>query len=244
MRREIWILVTAMCVSFGTLNVVHSQQNTPAQRPNAARSANPVLAPIEDKQGLPRVLLIGDSISMGYTLAVREKLKDVANVHRIPTNGGPTTNGLKQLKTWLGNSKWDVIHFNWGLHDLKFILDDPSKLVDPKTEGSHHQVPIAEYEKNLRELVSQLKSTGAKLIWCSTTPVPEGAAGRIPGDEVKYNAVAAKIMKDFDIPIDDLYTHALKENNIQRPANVHYDAKGSEYLALKVAAEIKNQLPR
>jgi hypothetical protein len=67
--------------------------------------------------GLPRVLLIGDSISMGYTLDVRELLKGKANVHRIPTNGGPTTNGLKNIKAWLGDSKWDVIHFNWGLHD-------------------------------------------------------------------------------------------------------------------------------
>jgi hypothetical protein len=90
------------------------------------------MAKIEDVAGLPRVLLIGDSISIGYTLDVREMLKGKANVHRIPTNGGPTTNGLKSIKAWLGDSKWDVIHFNWGLHDLKYIQDDPSKRADPK----------------------------------------------------------------------------------------------------------------
>src|SRR5688572_21808238 len=73
--------------------------------------------PITDDPKLPRVLLIGDSISIGYTLAVRDLLKGKANVHRIPTNGGPTTNGLARLKQWLGDGKWDVIHFNWGLHD-------------------------------------------------------------------------------------------------------------------------------
>ncbi|MFP6883617.1 MAG: hypothetical protein VCA40_04240, partial [Roseibacillus sp.] len=73
------------------------------------------LASIEDVPGLPRILLIGDSITFGYTLFVREALKGVANVHRIPTNGGPTSKGLEHIEAWLGTSKWDIIHFNWGL---------------------------------------------------------------------------------------------------------------------------------
>ena len=79
--------------------------------------------------GLPRVLLIGDSISIGYTLPTRELLDGKANVHRIPTNGGPTTRGLEQLDRWLGDSRWDVIHFNFGLHDLK-RADAKGTLVD------------------------------------------------------------------------------------------------------------------
>src|SRR5436309_269245 len=89
-----------------------------AQQP-AQPKVDPVLAPIQDKEGLPRVLLIGDSISMGYTLPVRKLLDGKANVHRIPENGGPTTTGLAQIDRWLGDGKWDVIHFNWGLHDIK-----------------------------------------------------------------------------------------------------------------------------
>ena len=49
------------------------------------------MAPVEDIAGLPRVLLIGDSISIGYTVPVREILKGKANVHRPLTNCGPTT---------------------------------------------------------------------------------------------------------------------------------------------------------
>ncbi len=79
------------------------------------------LAPIKDKPKLPRVLLIGDSISIGYTLPTRESLKDKVNLHRIPTNGGPTTKGLANIEAWIGKGKWDVIHFNWGLHDLKYM---------------------------------------------------------------------------------------------------------------------------
>jgi hypothetical protein len=62
------------------------------------------MAPVEDRPGLPRVLLIGDSISIGYTLFVREMLKDVANVHRIPENGGPTRNGVEKIEGWLGRA--------------------------------------------------------------------------------------------------------------------------------------------
>ena len=212
----------------------------------AKRAPNPSLAKIEDVPGLPRVLLIGDSISMGYTIPVRELLKGKANVHRIPANGGPTVNGLKNLMAWLGDSKWDVIHFNWGLHDLKYIQDDPSKRADPKAAGSHLQVPLADYEKNLRELVTQLKATGAKLIWCTTTPVLEGSDGRVAGDEKKYNEAAARVMKDAGVPTNDLHAHAQsKIKEIQLPAgNVHYTSEGYKYLAEKVAAAIEAALPK
>ncbi|HEX5104900.1 MAG TPA: SGNH/GDSL hydrolase family protein, partial [Pirellulaceae bacterium] len=66
-----------------------------AQQPQAKKKApNPAYAQIEDVAGLPRVLLIGDSISIGYTVAVREELKGKANVHRPATNCGPTTRGV------------------------------------------------------------------------------------------------------------------------------------------------------
>lgn len=209
-----------------------------------AKVPNPEFAAIEDNPALPRVLLIGDSISMGYTLPVRELLKDQANVHRIPTNGGPTTNGLKHAKDWLGTSKWDVIHFNWGLHDLKYIQSDPSKLADPKAEKSHRQVDLPEYEKNMQELVAQLKATGAKLIWCETTPVPAGSAGRIAGEEIKYNDVANRIMKEAGISINELHSYASAGKDVQLPANVHYTPAGSKYLANQVAAKIKSVLPK
>jgi acyl-CoA thioesterase-1 len=216
-------------------------QKAPAPK---KRAPNPAFAKIEDVAGLPRVLIIGDSISIGYTLAVRELLAGKANVHRIPTNGGPTTNGLKGIKEWLGDSKWDVIHFNWGLHDLKYIQEDASKRADPKAEGSHPQVALADYEKNLAELVKIMQATGAKLIWCSTTPVPEGADGRIKGDELKYNEAAARVMKAAGIPTDDLHAHAAAKPDAQLPANVHYTPEGSRYLAEKVAAVITDYLPK
>ena len=59
------------------------------------------------------MLLIGDSISIGYTLPVRKLMQGKANIHRPLTNCGPTTKGIAEIDKWLGKDKWDVIHFNW-----------------------------------------------------------------------------------------------------------------------------------
>lgn len=194
---------------------------------------NPALQQIQDTPGLPRVLLIGDSISIGYTLPVRELLSGKANVHRIPENGGNTNRGLEKLGAWLGDGKWDVIHFNWGLHDLR--LDD-----------GRQAVPLAQYEENLRALVRQLKATGAKLIWCSTTPVPEGDLNppRRNADVIVYNEAAARVMRENGIPTDDLYAYAnpiLRE--LQLPANVHFKPEGSAMLAKQVVVSLEKALP-
>ncbi len=237
MKKTYPLIALLAVVLLGTL----SASDATAQKKK--RKPNPAMQPIEDVAGLPRVLLIGDSISIGYTLPVRALMKDKANVHRPSANCGPTVAGLRSLDKWLGDKKWDVIHFNWGLHDLKYMGPKGGNLADPKASGSHQQVPPAEYEKNLRTLVEKLKKTGAKLIWCSTTPVPEGAGGRVVGDSAKYNAIAAKVMADNKIPTDDLYAFCkprLKE--IQKPANVHFSNEGSAALAKEVVASISKAL--
>jgi len=213
-----------------------------AQKPDAkpaARKADASLAVITDEPGLPRVLLIGDSISMGYTVPTRELLKGKANLHRIPTNGGSTKDGVAKIESWLGTGKWDVIHFNWGLHDLKHWKDGKMDPAGPQVSTPE------EYEKNLRELVKRMKATGAKLIWATTTPVPEGSSGRTHPDEVKYNEVASRVMKDLGVPTNDL--HALcvpKLADWQLPKNVHFKPEGSAGLAAKVAAEIEAALKK
>ena len=75
----------------------------------------------------------------------------------MPKDGFYTVLALTNLPNMLGDGKWDIINFNWGLNDL---------------EG--RRVKLPQYEANLRTLVKRLKETGAKLVWCSTTPVPSG----------------------------------------------------------------------
>ena len=199
----------------------------------AGQARNPAFEEVPDTPGLPRVLLIGDSISVGYTIPVRELLRGKANVHRIPENGGPTITGLKQLASWLGSGKWDVIHFNWGLHDLKI------------GDGDARQVPLEQYGDNLRELVSRLNRTGARLIFATTTPVPEGKLNppRINADVIAYNIVARRIMQERGVAIDDLYGFALPLlGKIQLPENVHYKPEGYAQLAERVAESILAEL--
>ena len=194
---------------------------------------NPAMPPIEDIPALPRVLLIGDSISIGYTMPVRELLRRVANVHRIPENGGPTTRGLEKLDEWLGTNQWDVIHFNWGLHDLKI-----------GTNGQH-QVELEQYQWNLERLLARLRATGATLVWATTTPVPEGVKGtrRDPADVPRYNDVARHLMDASGVRIDDLYAFAQPRlTRIQLPQNVHFTASGSAELARSVASAIREAL--
>jgi acyl-CoA thioesterase-1 len=195
--------------------------------------SNPAMAPIEDNPRLPRVLLIGDSISIGYTLPVRNQLARKANVHRIPANGGPTTTGLTHLDAWLGTNHWDVIHFNWGLHDLKMM------------EQGRAQVPLERYQKNLDTLVTRLQQTGATLIWASTTPVPEGKLNplRRPGDEVAYNRAAARVMEAHGVMINDLHRFVTRcSKKVQLPANVHFTKEGSALLAEPVVGAIARAL--
>lgn len=189
--------------------------------------------PIEENPDLPRVLIIGDSISIGYTLDVRANLAGKANVLRISTNGGPTTKGLENIEAWLGEKPWDVIHFNWGLHDLKYVAPETGE--QPNIKGKP-QVPVADYAQNLDKLVERMKKTGAKLVWATTTPVPQGAAGRVPGDEMIYNAAALKVMQKHGVAVNDLYTYILPDlAQYQLPANVHFTPEGSAHLGRKVA---------
>jgi len=222
-------IMTGVVVLTLVCSVCFGAQGTAKKKAKARRKPHPALVKVKDVPGLPRVLLIGDSISMGYTVPTRKLLKGKANLHRILENGGPTIRGLAKLSKWLGKKRWDVIHFNWGLHDLKVMPD------------GKHQVPIDQYEKNLTDLVKRLKATGAKLIWASTTPVPDKTTRPPRSNEqvMAYNAVAKKIMDANKIPIDDLYAFALPQlEQIQRPKNVHFTEKGSAVLARQVAASI------
>lgn len=189
---------------------------------------------IEDDPKLPRVLLIGDSISIGYTVPVRKLLAGKANVHRVPANGGTSGNGLFMIDGWLGKKPWDVIHFNFGLHDLKRMSD-----------GRQQVLPDV-YERYLRLIVERLKATGAKLIWATTTPVPEGkvSPARVPADVGVYNAIALRVMKENGIAIDDLYAFAAPRlAKIQEPVNVHFTLDGSVALAEQVVQSIVPLLP-
>ena len=178
---------------------------------------------VKDQPGLPRVLLIGDSISRGYTLTVRHALAGKANVHRAPANCGPTATGLKKLPTWLGDGKWDIIHFNFGIHDRA-------------TEE-------AVYAANLKQIVAMLEKTGAKLIWARTTPPANGDNKEkfTPAQCDQVNRIADAIMREHGIPANDLCAAVSpKLADLQNKNDVHFNAAGYSVLGNQVAAVIQS----
>lgn len=219
--------------------LVHAQDGNANKRRPRVKQVPAHFQPPDVQEGLPNVLLIGDSISIGYMLATRKELEGEANVWRPATNCGPSTKGLESLDDWLGDRKWDVIHFNFGLHDLKYMGPNNENLADPQAETSHQQVPVEQYVANLKRIAERLKKTGATVIWCETTPVPEGAKGRVVGDSKRYNEAAAKAMAEVgEIEVNPLYEFALK-NAEQKKANVHYTTAGSASLAQQVAYRVR-----
>ncbi|MBW9261403.1 MAG: SGNH/GDSL hydrolase family protein [Candidatus Thiodiazotropha sp. (ex. Lucinisca nassula)] len=191
-----------------------------------------------DDPNKPNILIIGDSISQGYTPYVRKLLESKVDVFRIPENARHTGYGIRKLNEWLSLEKhWEVIHFNWGLWDLKYI--EPTS---NHTKGIQRHTEF-EYKKNMEHLIKELKKTNAKLIWCNTTPIPDNTISRVKGDELNYNDVVLEIMKENKIIINDLHSFALQDiNKIQIPNNIHFSEYGYQYLSKKVADEIVKAL--
>lgn len=197
--------------------------------------------------GKKRVLILGDSISIGYTPTVRASLASEAIVVRPmrnakqPENCQGTRYGVEHVDRWLGllGGEWDVIHFNFGLHDMKHV--DPETGVNSNKQADPPQSTPEQYRQQLTQIVRRLRQCDAQLIFATTTPVPAGVRPyRDTTDPDRYNAIALEIMQEHGIPINDLYQFTRPQlSKIQRPANVHFFPQGSEILGKQVAEVIR-----
>ncbi len=198
------------------------------------------------RASLPRILILGDSVSMGYTGPVREQLKGEFDVFRPmqedgkPENCQGTTNALINMDRWIGDENWDLIHFNFGLHDLKHV--DPETGKNSFSPKDPQQAEPKVYRKNLMMIVERLKATGAKLIYATTTPYPTPVDGpfRMAGEAQNYNKIATRIMEKEGIAINDLYAFVKPQmQEIMIPKNVHFLDHGNEILGKEVARVIR-----
>jgi len=194
---------------------------------------------------LPKVLIIGDSISLGYTPALVKMLKGKAVVVHCRGNAGPTIRGIKEINKYIGGKKWDVIYFNWGLWDMY--------------GWSYHKQDISPkaYGERLETLVSKLEKTGAKLIWATTTPPCPKPEKTMLGKfkkkvvitsrtEKEYLDAAAKVMKKHHVEVNDLRAAILPKAKKYSlgPDNVHYNGKGYELLAQKTGEAIEKAIEK
>lgn len=221
----------------------------------AGKSVNrPEFAYVENDPALPNVLIYGDSISIMYTERVREKLDGKANVYRLHCNGGDSGSFIAKMEKMHDAMRdesldqpwsfdWDVIQFNVGLHDLKYLS---GRNLDKKNGVQVSSLDV--YQKNVTEIVQYLKNLApdAKLIFATTTPVPGGEPGRVAGDAIKYNQVAQKVLLDHpEIEINDLYRFT-EPNQPQwwtKPGDVHYNTEGRNAQGDEVSRIILDSLP-
>ena len=188
---------------------------------------------------MPRVVLIGDSIRIGYAPLVAKQLDGKAIVVSEKANGEDSGNVLRNLDEWVIKEKPDVVHINAGLHDLKL------------KDGSY-QVPLAEYEQNLKTILDRIrKETNAKVIFATTTPIVDNLhaqrkAGfdRFEADVRKYNIAAVSVMKLAGVPINDL--HQVVESGggptLMNSDGTHYTPEGYARLAAAVTNSILRSL--
>ena len=193
-----------------------------------------------------RVLILGDSISMGYTPVVKRLLKDDFVVVRPRENCAGTTKGVAKVDRWLQleGGGFDLIWFNFGLHDLKRVKPDGKNSNDP---ADRRQAEPADYERQLREITKKLQATGARLVFATTTPVPEGGVRphRDVQDPERYNAIAREIMQTHGAEVVDLYAFALaRQEQIQPRVDVHFTKQGSRLLGEHVAAKVRAALAK
>lgn len=198
-----------------------------------------------EPEKLPKVVLIGDSIRIGYAATVAKKLEGKAIVVGAKANGGDSANVLKNLKEWALAEKPDVVHFNCGIHDTK---------KDKKT--GRFQVSPEQYEENLRKIVETLrKETKAKIIFATTTPIIDDRAAKgrteaayelLDASTLEYNRIAMKVMKELDVPVNDLRAACGEgegRGKLMSADGVHFTTEGRTLLGETVAAFVSKHLP-
>jgi dienelactone hydrolase/lysophospholipase L1-like esterase len=221
MIRDSTILVCLLAAAF--LSVVAG----PAEQPS--------------QNDLPKVVLLGDSIRLGYAPLVKEQLKGEAQVISPEPNGEDSGRLLQNLDEWVIRQDPDVVHLNAGLHDLRLLK-----------QTGRHQVEQERYEANLQEIIGRLRNeTKASLIFASTTPILDSRHARrgldydrYEADVVRYNQVAVGVMRSLQVPINDLHwlveqqgTEAIMLND-----GTHFTVEGYEKLAAAVADSVRREL--
>src|SRR5258708_9042333 len=109
------LLSLSLAVGF-TFNLVAAQPNT---APPAHESIEwcDIWISHANETNLPRVLLIGDSITRAYYPEVEKHLAGKAYVGRLSSSAFISDPALiKQIEMVLSEYKIDVIHFNNGMH--------------------------------------------------------------------------------------------------------------------------------
>lgn len=188
---------------------------------------------------MKKVLLLGDSIRMGYDEYVREILKDKCAVYYDENdNGRFAAYTLWQANQFFKNyGKFDVVHWNNGYWDMNIEA--------PMVDALH---PLDEYLHFLKRIIAEIRRNGAEIIFATTTPVldydSEGNMINYKNDWVtKYNSAAKKLMSEQNITVNDLYQLMLKDKHYYKCEDMlHLTQEGYMVCAQQTARLIEEKL--
>lgn len=186
---------------------------------------------------MKKIVLIGDSIRMGYDKYVKEALDGVAEVYYPPENCRFSQYTARFLHEWKNKGEWpddiDLVHWNVGLWDVAELFDD-----GPLSSTEHYAEMLRRIDKRIRFLFPN-----AKVIFATSTAIREEgyshAFHRHNAIIEQYNAVALETLKGTDTLINDLYSHTVKAPADCCSDMTHYNTpKGAAYMGGKVLAAI------
>lgn len=193
----------------------------------------------------PKILIVGDSISIGYTPFVKKYFSEKATVFHNKGNAQHTGTGLEKINDWLGEEQWDIVQFNWGLWDLCYRHPDSKEYGNRDKLKGKPEFTIHEYAANLDSIISMIKKkTNAKLIFVTTTYVPQNEPGRYQNDVQKYNDAAKEIMNKHGVIVNDIYNASIPIHKMHGLGSndVHYNKEGYEKLGDLIADFLNKQL--
>ena len=175
-----------------------------------------------------RVLLIGDSISVGYRSEVHKLLNGDAYVSAISTSKGiDNPNLIREIDFYAHAEEfeYEAIHFNNGLHG--FHLDD-----EGYREG---------YERVIAYFHEQYPSV--KLILALSTPVTVvGDAGTFSDENdivLRRNRIVCELAEKYGLEVNDLYACVAGRAELSAGDGYHYKAEGYQVLSKQIVALLR-----
>lgn len=189
---------------------------------------------------MKKVLLLGDSIRMGYDKAVKRSLEGKAEVYFPQENCRFASYLLRNISDYRqlsDNQPFDVIHWNAGLWDCLRLFEE-----DPHT-------PLDVYAYYIDRVCIRLKKLypNAKIIFATSTKVQSEKMDkdfkRYNEEIEEYNRTAVEVVKKHGFPVNDLYAVSDTLPEEAHSDSVHYYTPlGTEVFTNAVLVHLKEAL--
>lgn len=183
-----------------------------------------------------RVSLIGDSIRMNAEPFVRDRLPQRFRLTSPSVNCESSHTVAERIGDWAPRGEFDLVHINCGLHDIRY---DPGR-----------NCPVSspeEYEANLRKIFVHLATSGAAVVWATSTPIDEvmhnksKPSRRYRSDLLEYNRLSVSLAQGFGFAIHDLYALLSQAplENLLLADGVHFNRTGNALIGQHIADAIQ-----